>query len=149
VKSLSAGGEIDAWCTKCRLDLGHRIVAVVHGRPKRVICMTCGSEHNYREPRGQTTQARSHSTKRGGKPTRKTTDRQSRQEAERLQSWRERTGAQAREAFTAYSTDQRYDRDQLVYHRKFGAGYVVEVLEDKKVAVMFQDGVKTLIHASG
>ena len=49
VKPLTAGSEIDAWCTKCRMDLLHRIVAMVRGRPKRVICMTCNSEHNYRE----------------------------------------------------------------------------------------------------
>jgi len=32
-------------------DLGHRIVAMVDRRPKRVICLTCNSEHNYRPPR--------------------------------------------------------------------------------------------------
>ncbi|MDQ2643863.1 MAG: hypothetical protein M3020_08625, partial [Myxococcota bacterium] len=48
MKALSAGKEIDSWCTKCRLELGHRIVAMVGGAPKRVICLTCGSEHNYR-----------------------------------------------------------------------------------------------------
>src|SRR5258706_13789676 len=51
VKPLTAGSEIDAWCTRCRMDLGHRIVAMVGGAPKRVICQTCNSEHNYREPR--------------------------------------------------------------------------------------------------
>src|ERR1051325_761119 len=51
MKALSAGGEIDAWCTKCRLDLGHRIVAMVQGVPKRVICQTCFGEHAYRAPR--------------------------------------------------------------------------------------------------
>ena len=51
MKPLTAGGEIDAWCTKCRMDLGHRIVALVHGVPKRVVCLTCGSQHNYRAPR--------------------------------------------------------------------------------------------------
>ena len=28
-KKPSVAGEIDAWCTKCRMDLNHRIVAMV------------------------------------------------------------------------------------------------------------------------
>ena len=55
MKSLTAGAEIDAWCTKCRMDLMHRIVAMVQSAPKRVICLTCNSEHNYRAPRTETT----------------------------------------------------------------------------------------------
>ena len=55
MKSLTAGSEIDAWCTKCRMDLMHRIVAMVQSAPKRVICLTCNSEHNYRAPRTETT----------------------------------------------------------------------------------------------
>ena len=51
MKPLTAASEIDSWCTKCRMDLGHRIVAMVGGAPKRDVCLTCGSEHNYRAPR--------------------------------------------------------------------------------------------------
>ena len=51
MKKLTAGSEIDAWCTKCRMDLGHRIVAMVKDQPKRVVCQTCGSQHNYRAPK--------------------------------------------------------------------------------------------------
>ena len=53
LKPLTAGSEIDAWCTSCRMDLGHRIVAMVEGRPKRVECLTCGGQHNYRAPKAE------------------------------------------------------------------------------------------------
>jgi len=45
------GGEIDAYCTKCRLDLLHRIIAMVGDAVKKVECKTCGSHHLYRRPK--------------------------------------------------------------------------------------------------
>ena len=47
-KPLRAGGEVDSWCTKCRLVLNHRIIAMMGPKPVRVECSTCGSHHNYR-----------------------------------------------------------------------------------------------------
>ena len=49
-KAPKTGGEIDAYCTKCRLDLTHRIIAMVEGAVKKVECKTCGSHHLYRRP---------------------------------------------------------------------------------------------------
>jgi hypothetical protein len=147
VRGLAAGSEIDAWCTKCRLDLGHRIVALVDGRPKRVVCMTCNSEHNYRSPKSSTA-----TPTRGARPSKarsggvRATARQN-TESVRINEWRARVSGQDAQAFTRYSTDLTFVADQLISHRKFGNGYVVEVLGEGKVAVMFQDGRKTLIHA--
>ncbi|HQY65402.1 MAG TPA: hypothetical protein PK141_28610, partial [Polyangiaceae bacterium] len=47
-KSLNTGGEIDSFCTKCKILLNHRIIAMVGNLPVRVECSTCGSHHNYR-----------------------------------------------------------------------------------------------------
>src|SRR5437868_2800815 len=47
-KPLKTGGEVDSWCTKCKLVLNHRVIAMVGGTPVRVECSTCGSHHNYR-----------------------------------------------------------------------------------------------------
>ena len=47
-KALKAGGEVDSWCTKCKLFLNHRIIAMIGAKPARVECSTCGSHHNYR-----------------------------------------------------------------------------------------------------
>ena len=47
-KPLRAGGEVDSYCTKCRLVLNHRIIAMVGPLPKKVECSTCNSHHTYR-----------------------------------------------------------------------------------------------------
>ena len=50
-KKPKTGGEIDAYCTKCKLDLVHRIIAMVGEAVKKVECKTCGSHHLYRRPK--------------------------------------------------------------------------------------------------
>src|SRR5262245_31885250 len=44
------GGEVDAPCSRCKLDLAHTILAMVGTRIARVRCNTCGSDHAYRSP---------------------------------------------------------------------------------------------------
>jgi hypothetical protein len=153
VKPLSAGSEIDAWCTKCRLDLGHRIIAMVHGRPKRVICQTCGSQHNYRAPQSESKSVvRKSSASAGTKPAGSAAQRvteKARVEAQRVHEWESRIAGQAMDSFTRYSVDKRFERNELVVHKKFGEGYVLDVLEDGKVSVMFRDGPRTLAQGQG
>ena len=48
---LKVSGEVDSYCTKCKLDLAHRIIAMVGDQPKKVECRTCGSHHLYRRPK--------------------------------------------------------------------------------------------------
>ena len=48
-RPLKVGGDVDSWCTKCRMMLTHRIVAMVGPKPARVECETCHSQHNWRE----------------------------------------------------------------------------------------------------
>src|SRR5262245_7143810 len=50
-KSLKPGSEVDAWCTKCRMDLLHRIIAMHGMKIIRVECRTCGGHHNYSNPK--------------------------------------------------------------------------------------------------
>lgn len=149
MKPLSAGSEIDSWCTKCKMDLGHRIVAMVGGQPKRVLCQTCGSQHNYRAPKSAPQAARRRANDGSGKAT--ATPRitnKAKAEAERVQEWETRIAGQRVDVFTRYSMDKRFKVDELVSHTKFGEGYVLDVLEDGKVAIMFRDGPRTLAHAA-
>ena len=132
---LTAGSEIDAWCTRCRMDLGHRIVAMVGTTPKRVICLTCDSQHNYRAPKGAsapTPKARRspRSSTAGSVPKRS--------------EWDERVADKELSTFTQYSIDKEFTPGELVLHRKFGPGYVAELLGDGKVSIMFKDGARVL-----
>jgi hypothetical protein len=152
-KGFFAGGEIDAWCTRCKLDLGHRIVALVDSRPKRVVCMTCGSEHNYRSPKAAESAPGKRATSSGSAPrsstgTKASAAKGSSEKAKGSSSartWETRTSGHAPTAFTRYSMELTFAADQLVTHKKFGEGYVVSVSDDK-VTIAFRDGERTLVH---
>ncbi len=147
MKALTAGSEIDAWCTSCRLDLGHRIVAMVDGRPKRVECLTCGGQHNYRAPQTEKDKAAtSGRPKRSGSKAAPKPTQRARAEQERVTDWEAHVSGKSADAFTRYSMNQRFSEGELVTHKKFGEGYVTEVLEDGKVSIMFRDGARTLAH---
>src|SRR5512135_321912 len=52
---ISTGGDVDSYCTKCKLILEHFVVAMVGGAVVKVKCKTCGGIHNFKN----TTVARS------------------------------------------------------------------------------------------
>src|SRR5262252_8530158 len=47
-EELKVGGELDAWCTSCKLMKWHTIVALVDGKPAKVECQGCGKQHQFR-----------------------------------------------------------------------------------------------------
>ena len=147
MKTLSAGSEIDAWCTKCKLDLGHRIIAMVEDRPKRVVCQTCGSQHNYRAPKTQTTGVRIRKVLKSVAP--KSPSARAKAENDRQVEWERRIAGNTLESFKRYTIDKLFEPDDLVTHKKFGEGYVVDVLDPKKVTIMFKDGLRTLAQGQG
>lgn len=149
MKRLSAGSEIDSWCTRCKMDLGHRIVAMVGDRPKRVICQTCNSQHNYRAPRSAERSRTPALSRASAAPGANRAPVRGRAEHDRVAEWEARIAGQAVTAFTRYAMDRGFRAGQLLLHSKFGEGYVVDVLENGKVSVMFRDGPRTLAHRPG
>lgn len=147
MKVLTAGSEIDAWCTKCKLDLGHRIVALIEGTPKRVVCLTCNSTHNYRAPKS----AAAKTTKRVS-VTKSSTSKAKREgatsksAASHAEDWEKRFAGVAETALKRYSMELTFAEGDLIVHKKFGEGYVAQVDDDGKVQVMFRDQPRTLIH---
>jgi hypothetical protein len=129
------GGDIDAFCTRCKMELGHTILAMMGQRPVRVRCNTCGGEHNYR---------------RTSVPARKGSWVPASERAARpaITSWeallREKDLSRARR----YTAQERFQADDLLEHPVFGIGLVREVRGDK-ISVAFKADVKTLVHGKG
>ena len=129
------GGDIDAFCTRCKMELGHTILAMVGRKPVRVRCNTCGGEHNYR---GTTAPPRKGSwvpaSERAARPA--------------VTSWeallREKDLSRARR----YTARERFEAEDVLEHPVFGIGLVQEVRGDK-FSVAFKADVKTLVHGKG
>ena len=120
------GGTIDSWCGKCKLMLAHTIEAMVGNKPARVHCNTCQSQHAYKASEPGKTSARA-----TGKP------RQSRYKV----LLNENTDAPKN-----YSPKETYQPGDVLKHPNFGLGVTTAVKDVTKIEVLFEGGVKLLIH---
>jgi hypothetical protein len=152
-KPLRAGGEVDSWCTKCKLVLNHRVIAMVSGTPVRVECSTCGSHHNFRArapgekapaaARATSTSASSASS--GPRSTRVSSAAKAQQAAlDRERSWEKAVSGKAVSEFKSYRVDETFAEGDLVRHKKFGDGIVTRILDPRKVEILFKDEPRTL-----
>lgn len=152
-KRLAAGGEIDAWCTRCKMDLAHRIGALVSGVPRRVVCMTCGSEHNYRAAKSaaspKTPRATTKSTSTARERSPKTLGAKAPALGKRATAAKEDWESQVKSGrpFRRYAATEAFAAGDLVTHSKFGQGFVASLLGGGKLSVVFADGPRTLVHA--
>jgi hypothetical protein len=130
------GGDIDAWCTRCKMNLGHTILAMMGERPVRVRCNTCQGEHNYRgEPEAP--------RKGGWEPA------ASRERARpAVTSWEALLAGKDLSRARKYSAKEKFAQDEVLQHPTFGLGLVQEVRGDK-IQVAFKAEVKTLVHGKG
>ncbi len=132
--SYSAGGYIEAWCTKCNLELGHTIVAMVDNFPKRVKCNTCNGQHNYRIKPSERSRTKSKSS------IRKTRSKEATYE-EYISRLRSSDTANAKQ----YNIKGNFGKDEIIDHLKFGIGIVLSVVQINKIKILFKDGPRLLI----
>jgi hypothetical protein len=141
-KAPKVGGEIDSYCTKCRLVLNHRIIAMVGALAKKVECSTCSSHHNFR--------ARMPGERAEGAAPRAASPRVQREtkaaaaERERTMSWEKAIAGKAPKDFRSYRISERFQEGDLLRHTKFGDGVVARIIDAGKVEVLFKDESKTL-----
>ena len=142
--TFTTGGNCDAWCTKCKLDLAHTIHAMVDGQPVKVECNTCHGIHKYR-PTAEMKAAAKAARARRSSGTRKTTPKappvptQWREALERLQGVDQQR----------YHVKTVFEVDHIVDHPKFGVGVVVKILEPTRARVIFRDEERTMVMGLG
>ncbi len=142
--TFTTGGNCDAWCTKCKLDLAHTIHAMVDGLPVKVECNTCHGIHKYRptaamKAAAKAARARRSSSGRASAPKAPPVMIQWREALERLQGVEQ----------NRYSVKEVLEVDQVVDHPKFGVGVVVKILEPTRARVIFQDEERTMVMGLG
>ncbi len=138
---LKAGQEVDAWCTKCKMDLTHRIVAVVDGKPVKVECRTCYQTHVYRAPKNSPS-AVSARVASGGPAQARSAQPRPKAVPEDHVALVPPSSARIH----PYRMTERYMKDQWVQHKTFGIGLVVNEVGGDKIEVRFDGGVKVLVH---
>ncbi len=135
------GGEIDAACGKCELNLAHTIIAMVGPKVIKVKCNTCGNEHNYRgvQPlvKLQSFAAPKRASSSGSAAPRKA--------PAVVVSWDEQFKGKDLSKAKKYSPRETFAVDDVVDHPTFGLG-LVRAVRDGKVEVAFKQEDKILVH---
>ncbi|MFO0555271.1 MAG: hypothetical protein U0271_43240 [Polyangiaceae bacterium] len=147
-------GEIDAYCTKCRLDLNHRIIAMVGEDVKKVECLTCHGHHVYRrtladrekEKERKAQRAAIHGTTPAEPRKSKASSKAASPRTERSMHvvWERAISGQPPTAFKAYTIKGTYNPGELVRHTRFGDGVIARVIDPLKVEIIFEDGPRTM-----
>jgi hypothetical protein len=125
------GGDIDSYCTRCKLDLEHIILAMVGGAVVKVQCKTCGSIHRLK----------------GMPAVRPESSRKEGAAAKTFASCRVLWEAGLREASgpeLPYDMERSYRDGDVVVHSIFGKG-VVQKTFFKKCTVLFKDKERMLV----
>lgn len=133
-KKLSAGDDIEARCTRCRMITNHIIIAMVEDEVVKVQCHTCGGAHKYHKPKPEKV----------AKPkAAKTTARKSTKPAPGEQ-WEDLCAGLDPAAARPYDMAGSFKAKALINHPTFGLGVVVQLCPPNKIEVMFKEGVKLL-----
>lgn len=137
MSEYKVSGRVITRCNSCKMDLAHTIVAMVGSEIKRVQCNTCKSQHNF-----------NYSRKKSGdedeKP--KTVLRPQRREVLLpIGAWSRRLEGRDYDTAKNYSPKEKFAQNDLINHPSFGMGVVERVLDNCKIEVLFQNGLKILI----
>jgi len=132
LEKFKAGENIASYCTKCKLNLDHAIVAVDGATIAKVKCKTCGSTHKFRDPadvkKPRTVKKREDAVK----------------AAETL--W-ETCVATAKGRERTYDRGGKYRVGDVVLHDTFGKG-IVRKLYFNKCDVLFKDKERLMASAN-
>jgi len=136
MSSASVGGEVESWCTTCKIMKDHVVVAVVDDKPAKVECLGCHGQHRFRATPPGTPAPRAARTARK-------TPVPAAGHIDDLEAKLSAGTAGAR----GYATGETYAVGDFVRHPTFGVGLVFALPAAQKVEIAFLSGRKLLVHA--
>jgi len=137
--ATSVANETLAYCTSCKMDLNHIIVAMKGDRIAKVQCLTCKKEHVYRAPKGATEpQAKASKSKKS----------EASEEANHSieVEWEKLMSAHRDAPLKPYNTKGHFGLGDKLNHPTFGDGIVGKLIYPNKLEVIFRNDVKILIY---
>lgn len=127
--------EIVSYCTSCKRDVMHTIVAMNEDRIVRVLCRSCKKEHAFRRSPDKISSVRE-------RPAGRTAHGKSYFDVE---DWSTEMGKLKGVAAKPYTMDGLFEEGQKMAHHAFGTGIVKRLIAHDKMEVLFEGGIKLLI----
>lgn len=146
--SVGPGEDVEAWCTRCRMNLNHRVIAVVGNTIQRVQCLTCGGDHKYYPPKHSRSATAEKRVVKGVETARSQNSRKLVQKAggKALGEWTTIMKEMPETTIPRpYLASESYESGEFIMHSVFGAGRVLDVLGSERIQVIFKEGRKVLI----
>ena len=133
-EEIGVAKEVLSYCGKCKLPLAHVIIDMKDETTiGKCQCKTCNAKHNYRDPVAEAKKKASPTTKRKvAIPV-----------GEIWKSAVATTDGRAK----PYAMDKRFQAGDLMDHATFGQGVVMQLVQDDKIEVQFEDSLKLLVCA--
>ena len=141
--NYTVGGYAEGWCTKCRLQLGHTIIAMVDNVPAKVKCNTCNSQHNFHAKESGKSRTSPKTTSKSASSPRKIKTQEV-----NYNDYTSRLADYDLSAAKKYSLSGNFKKNEIIDHFKFGVGIVLSVIQSNKIEILFKDGLKILIQNS-
>jgi hypothetical protein len=148
-KPLKVAGEVDAYCTSCRMVLNHRIISMFAGKPHQVHCLTCKKDHRYKARAPGDAAPAGRAGGGGSAPRSARTPTVTRAQAAlnlREQTWMKAVNGRGVSEFKPYSVKAVFNAGDVIRHKTFGDGVVTRVIDAHKIEVLFREEPKTLAH---
>jgi hypothetical protein len=128
------GSDVEAYCPKCKGDTTHVVISKYEDEIRRVQCNPCGDVHSYRKPRGDAEDDVPEPVAARKRAMMK------------KQTWEEFFAKHDNKEAKPYEFREPYRENNIVFHPKFGKGFVSEVVSESKVEITFADARRVLVH---
>ena len=128
------GSDVEAYCPKCKADTTHVVISKYEDEIRRVQCNPCGDVHSFRKPRGEAEE-----------DLPEPVAARKRALLKKL-TWEEFFAKHGERNAKPYEFRDTYRENAILFHPKFGKGYVSEVVSESKVEITFRDARRILVH---
>jgi len=129
------GGDILAYCAKCKGEFAHVVVSMVDNKPAKVVCKICKGQHKFKRIGDVAAKATRKPRTAGPKKTVVRAD----------EYWDEQMAKQKGKPMKPYNAKEAFLKGEIINHSVFGVGIIGEVKATKMV-VLFRVGEKILVH---
>jgi hypothetical protein len=131
--------ETLAYCTSCKMDLNHMVVALKGEKIAKVQCLTCKKEHVFRAPKG--------ASEPQAKPARSKKVAEAEETSHSIEvEWEKLMSAHRDIPLKPYTTQGMFSLGDKLSHPTFGDGIVGKLIYPNKLEVIFRTDVKILVY---
>jgi ribosomal protein L44E len=129
LEKYTTSSEMVHYCIRCKTHLIHRVLELDGAKPKRILCITCQTRHDFR------------AKPLGGRQ--KLLEKAATAKVTLEAKLRNRLHKSMRTPKN-YSMDGTFQVDDVVRHSAFGLGLATELVLPDKVRIFFDDGLRLM-----